>query len=62
MYSNIYNKRRLKLYEAAKSLEQLMNEWKDEFRMETKDLVVTVIAEDMIEKFKKAIARAEGRE
>ena len=48
------------LYAAAEILENLMSNFGDDFRIETKDLGPTLIAGEMIEKFKKALAKARG--
>jgi hypothetical protein len=49
------------LYAAAKLLEDLMTNWAGDFRIEAKDMVPTMLAGEMIAKFKAAIASAEGR-
>lgn len=49
------------LYEAAKALQDLMMNHADGFRIETKDIAVDLAASSMIDKFKGAIAKAEGR-
>lgn len=49
------------LYEAAKMFEDLMTTWPDEFRMEAKCIAATMTAGSMIEKFRNAIAKVEGR-
>jgi hypothetical protein len=48
-------------YEAAKMLEDLMTNWAGDFRIEAKDMVPTMLAGEMIAKFRSAIARAEGK-
>lgn len=48
------------LLEAAKLLQKLMTEHADDFRIEAKDLSIDVLATSMIEKFRTAIAKAEG--
>lgn len=49
------------LYEAAKMLEDLMTKWTDDFSMKAKSIPADLLASDMIEKFRKAIAKAESK-
>lgn len=49
------------LYKAAKMLENLMKNFGEDFQIETNGLGATMMAEEMIRIFKRAIAKAENK-